>query len=121
MAARLELLKTWLADVVGMRQFTIEVASADASFRRYFRVLSEAKSYIVMDAPPAQEDSRPFIRVAGYLEAMALNAPRVLEANLDDGFLLLSDLGNDQYLKRLEQDEASPQALYDDALPGMLS
>ncbi len=60
-------------------------ASADASFRRYFRLRSGPNSFIAMDAPPAQEDCLPFVRIAGYLEAMGLNAPRVIEADLDDG------------------------------------
>ena len=91
-------------------------ATVDASFRRYFRVSSDISSYIVMDAPPEQEDCRPFIRVAGYLEAMALNAPQILEMNLDDGFLLLSDLGTTQYLQKLQDDPESSKALYADAL-----
>ena len=69
-----------------------------------------------MDAPPQQEDCRPFIRVAGYLEAMQLNAPRVLEANLDDGFLLLTDLGSVQYLEKLLEEPQSATTLYADAL-----
>jgi len=69
-----------------------------------------------MDAPPPQEDCRPFIRVAGYLEAMQLNAPRVLEANLDDGFLLLTDLGSVQYLEKLIDEPQSAAMLYADAL-----
>ena len=69
-----------------------------------------------MDAPPEQEDCKPFIRVAGYLEAMALNAPQILEMNLDDGFLLLSDLGTTQYLQKLQDDPESSKALYADAL-----
>ena len=69
-----------------------------------------------MDAPPEQEDCRPFIRVAGYLEAMSLNAPQILEMNLDDGFLLLSDLGTTQYLQKLQDDPESSKALYADAL-----
>jgi len=69
-----------------------------------------------MDAPPEQEDCRPFIRVAGYLEAMGLNAPQILEVNLDDGFLLLSDLGTTQYLRKLQDDPESSKALYADAL-----
>jgi len=69
-----------------------------------------------MDAPPQQEDCKQFIRVAGYLEAMQLNAPRVLEANLDDGFLLLTDLGSAQYLEKLLGDPESAPSLYDDAL-----
>ena len=69
-----------------------------------------------MDAPPEQEDCKPFIRVAGYLEAMSLNAPQILEMNLDDGFLLLSDLGTTQYLQKLQDDPESSKALYADAL-----
>jgi len=69
-----------------------------------------------MDAPPEQEDCKPFIRVAGYLEAMALNAPQVLEVNLNDGFLLLGDLGTTQYLQRLQDDPASSEKLYADAI-----
>jgi aminoglycoside/choline kinase family phosphotransferase len=69
-----------------------------------------------MDAPPEQEDCKPFIRVAGYLEAMSLNAPQILAMNLDDGFLLLSDLGTTQYLQKLQDDPESSKALYADAL-----
>ena len=69
-----------------------------------------------MDAPPEQEDCKPFIRIAGYLEAMQLNAPRVLEANLDDGFLLLTDLGSTQYLDKLQNDPDAATSLYDNAL-----
>lgn len=69
-----------------------------------------------MDAPPDQEDCKPFVRIAGYLEAMQLNAPRVLEANLDDGFLLLTDLGATQYLEKLTSDTTVAALLYDDAL-----
>ena len=72
-----------------------------------------------MDAPPDREDSLPFVRIAGYLEAMQLNAPRIIEANLDDGFLLLSDLGNRQYLDVLEADSSLADHLYDDALTAL--
>jgi len=96
-------------------------ASTDASFRRYFRVVAAAGSFIIMDAPPGQEDCLPFIRVAGFLEAMRLNAPRVLEANLDDGFLLLTDLGTRVYLDDLQHDEAGAAALYTDAITALLA
>ncbi len=72
-----------------------------------------------MDAPPEQEDSKPFVRIAGYLEAMQLNAPRILEANLDDGFLLLTDLGSNQYLETLQDDPSSVAQLYEDALAAL--
>ena len=74
-----------------------------------------------MDAPPEQEDSLPFVRIAGYLEAMRLNAPRIVEANLDDGFLLLSDLGSRQYLDALLEDNATAPKLYADALEALLA
>jgi len=73
-----------------------------------------------MDAPPAQEDCRPFIQVAGYLESMQLNAPRVLEANLDEGFLLLTDLGNTQYLELLNEDSSAADTLYTTAIRALL-
>jgi aminoglycoside/choline kinase family phosphotransferase len=69
-----------------------------------------------MDAPPDKEDSVPFIRVAGYLESMELSAPRVLEADLELGFLLLSDLGSTLYLARLTDEPEAVDRLYDDAL-----
>ena len=74
-----------------------------------------------MDAPPAQEDSLPFVRVAGFLEAMQLNAPRVVEASLDDGFLLLTDLGTRQYLDILRHDASIAPRLYADAIEALLA
>ena len=93
-------LSAWLATIEAVAGLHPEPASADASFRRYFRLQSGAQSFIVMDAPPPQEDCRPFVRIAGYLEAMQLNAPRILAANIEQGFLLLSDLGSQLYLTR---------------------
>ena len=72
-----------------------------------------------MDAPPENEDCRPFLRVAEFLESMGLNAPRVLEANLEEGFLLLSDLGSRQYLAELLEDPTSAPRLYGDALAAL--
>jgi len=72
-----------------------------------------------MDAPPEQEDCKSFIRIAGFLEAMQLNAPRILEANLDEGFLLLTDLGSTQYLKKVQNDPDAPEALYKKALSAL--
>lgn len=69
-----------------------------------------------MDAPPPQEDCLPFVRVSGYLEAMQINAPRIIEADLEQGFLLLTDLGSELYLDCLEADRDRAGTLYDDAL-----
>ncbi len=94
-------------------------ASGDASFRQYFRLQAGGNSFIVMDAPPEQEDCLPFLRVAGYLEAMRLNAPRVIEANLDDGFVLLSDLGTRLYLDELKHAPDNADSLYSDAITAL--
>jgi len=91
-------------------------ASTDASFRRYFRLQTAGSSFIAMDAPPAQEDSTAFLRVATYLESMQLNAPRVVEADLEQGFLLLSDLGVHPYLDILNQAPEKADKLYGDAM-----
>ena len=72
-----------------------------------------------MDAPPPQEDCLPFVRIAGYLEVMGLNAPRILEANLECGFLLLSDLGTTQYLERLQAAPEEADLLYRDAIAAL--
>ena len=73
-----------------------------------------------MDAPPQQEDCLPFVKVSGYFEAMQLCAPRVLEADVENGFLLLTDLGSDQYLDRLQNEPDSADELYHDAIDALL-
>ena len=95
-------------------------ASADASFRRYFRLQKGAESFIAMDAPPSQEDCLPFVRIAGFLESMQLSAPRIIEADIEKGFLLLSDLGNEQYLEKLVAEPHLADSLYNEAIDAML-
>jgi aminoglycoside/choline kinase family phosphotransferase len=100
---------------------TLQPASADASFRRYLRVQAGSGSLIVMDAPPPQEDVRPFVHVAGLLQAAGLNAARVLEADAEQGFLLLNDLGDTLYLDALRQaSEAEANRLMRDAMGALL-
>jgi N-acetylmuramate 1-kinase len=94
-------------------------ASADASFRRYFRVALGGETRIVMDAPPDKEDVGPFIRVAEMLGAMGVNAPRILERNLEEGYLLLADLGSQTYLKDLERG-LNVDELYLDAIAALV-
>lgn len=106
----------WLRDIDGFAGVEPEPASADASFRRYFRLQAEHGSFIVMDAPPGQEDCTPFLRIAGFLEAMQLNAPRIIEADNEKGFVLLSDLGSKPYLMALTEKPESADALYGDAM-----
>jgi len=101
---RLSALGAWLRNALHGAPFRIEPASADASFRRYFRVFpEEGPTLIAMDAPPGREDSAAFVRVAALLHAAGLNAPRVLAQDLAQGFLLLSDLGNTSYMSLLKE------------------
>lgn len=99
----------------------MQLASADASFRRYFRVQKGDTSRIVMDAPPDKEDSAPFVRVANWLQSMELNAPRVLGADLAQGLLLLSDLGTTRYLDVLNADPDRADKLYADAIGALVT
>jgi aminoglycoside/choline kinase family phosphotransferase len=114
---RLEKLKQWLEAELDFRGYTMKPASADASFRRYFRVTHEGESLIVMDAPPDREDSRPFIRISGMFFDVGLNVPAVIDENLEEGFLLLSDLGSRPYLDELNSDTV--ERLYGDALSAL--
>jgi len=113
---RLAALTAWLAD--RLAGFTLEPASADASFRRYFRVFHVGGTLIAMDAPPPQEDCRPFVHVAGLLHAAGLNAPQVVAADVERGFLLLSDLGSHTYLEIITGDNAD--ALMTDAIGALV-
>jgi aminoglycoside/choline kinase family phosphotransferase len=101
----------WLAPLAEQHELrceTLRPASADASFRRYLRVEAVGgTTFIVMDAPPPQEDVRPFVHVATLIERAGLHAPQVLAADVDQGFLLLTDLGSGLYLEALR--EATPQ------------
>lgn len=117
--ARLALLEQWLAGLFGARDFTVTTASADASFRRYFRVTRAGGSWIAMDAPPDKEDMEPYIRISNMLMDIGVNAPRVMERNPEQGFLLNSDLGSRTYLGALTAG-AAPDALYDDAMQALV-
>ena len=118
--ARRAALDDWLAAIGPDEATRLEPASDDASFRRYFRWYVGDRSYIVMDAPPPMEGCLPYIRVAGYLEAMQLGAPRVFEADLDQGFLVMSDMGDELYLDVLDADPASADVLYREAIDALL-
>jgi aminoglycoside/choline kinase family phosphotransferase len=115
---RYALVQDWLSRQLPGRTFSLAPASADASFRRYFRVALPDATFIVMDAPPEQEDCRPFIRVAGLMAAAGLNVPTVLAQDLAQGFLLLSDLGSTTYLAALDDDNAD--ALFSDAINALI-
>lgn len=117
MTARYQPMSQWLHSL-GYRDYTLATASADASFRSYHRLVCGDKSWIVMDAPPELEPCDQFIAIAAKLRAAHLSAPEVVEQNLEQGFLLLTDFGGNDYLSVLnEQTEA---ALYADALAVIL-
>lgn len=109
----------WLAHACPEATGPCVPASSDASFRSYHRVKTPNGSVILMDAPPAQEDSRPFVDIAERLAACGVNVPQVLNADLDQGFLLLTDLGEQLYLDAL--DERSADSLYADAIAALVA
>ncbi|MFL6646693.1 MAG: aminoglycoside phosphotransferase family protein [Sulfurifustis sp.] len=115
---RLAALSEWAARLLNDPHCTVSPASADASFRRYFRVRTAAQSFIVMDAPPDKEDCGPFIRIARAFRALDLNVPAILAQDLERGFLLLGDLGERLYLAAL--DESSVERLYGDAMAALV-
>jgi aminoglycoside/choline kinase family phosphotransferase len=98
-----------------MKPERVEPASADASFRRYFRAFNNGATYIVMDAPPGKEDVRPYLKVTRLLETLGAHVPHVHQADTDRGLLLLEDLGGTHFLSRFNAGE-DPERLYGDAL-----
>ena len=92
---------------------TIEPLAGDASFRRYFRVIGEGRSAVLMDAPPPHEDPRPFAAVAEWLASVGLSAPEILARDLDQGLLLLDDFGDARLREALAQDPARERELYE--------
>ena len=115
--SRFQALQDWVAAQRPGQTFTLAPASADASFRRYFRVSLAGESLIVMDAPPGHEDCRPFVQVAGLFAGV--HVPAILAADLEQGFLLLEDLGSTTYLDVLTPDNA--RSLYLDAIDALVT
>lgn len=110
---RLQTLRGWL-DSLELPPFSLAPASSDASFRRYFRLRMEERSLIAMDAPPPQEDVRPFVGIALALGEVGIHVPEVLAHDAARGFVLMSDLGTELYLPNLNEQSVEP--LYADAL-----
>lgn len=126
MDPRQDSLKQWLLTIAAdyaLKPESLEVASADASFRRYFRVQcdDQRQTFVVMDAPAPQEDVRPFVSVARLFGSAGMTTPNIYEENLAQGFLLLEDFGSHTYLDVLrdhtpaEQRIATASALYREA------
>ena len=97
----------WLENDLLMVIESLEPASSDASFRRYFRAKTPDGCFIVMDAPPDKENVEPFIRIAGLLAQAELHVPAIFQHNLIDGFLLLEDLGSQCFLDQLNNATAN--------------
>ncbi len=108
----------WTRQILGDPTLTLASASADASFRSYWRTRYRGKSWIVMDSPPAQEDPRPWLEIGARLSAAGLHVPAVRAHDLEQGFLLIEDLGSRLYLPALN--EQTVDALYGDAMEALL-
>lgn len=126
---RLQHLKVWLDEQLAklfaeqgwgpVPPATLTAASSDASFRRYFRWEGDGRSFVVMDAPPPQENCKPFVDIAFLLAKSGINVPKIYAEDLDRGFLLLNDLGNKTYLDVIDGENAD--ALFHDALQALLA
>jgi aminoglycoside/choline kinase family phosphotransferase len=115
---RQQQLTDWLFSLYPSKKFTLSPASADASFRRYFRASFSNNSLIVMDAPPQHEDCKPFLHVGKLFAGAGVNVPLVHAQDLEQGFLLLSDLGAFTYLQALNEKNAAQ--LYADAIDALI-
>lgn len=118
MDQRLNQLTDWIRVDAHIPRFDIAPASADASFRRYFRITFDGKTLIAMDAPPDKEDNAKYIRLAQLLQRVGAQVPEIVATNLAQGFLLITDLGSTQYLQVLNAQNATK--LYGDALATLL-
>ncbi len=119
MPARIKKLQNWLQTELNIVNPQLTAITNDASFRRYFRIIIDGVSHIVMDAPPDKEDCRPFIDIANRLTTSGLNAPKIIASNLTQGFLLLTDLGSQLYLESL--DTTKVDKLYKDAINSLVT
>jgi N-acetylmuramate 1-kinase len=121
--ARAVAARDWALQALALTQANFAPASADASFRRYFRVEDGARSWIVMDAPPERENLTPFVQVAGLMHDAGLHAPRVLAEDRGRGYLLLTDLGRRTFLHAIEaagRDSPTAEALMLDAIEALI-
>jgi aminoglycoside/choline kinase family phosphotransferase len=126
---RLQHLKVWLDEQLAtlfaeqgwgaVPPATLTAASSDASFRRYFRWEGAGRSFVVMDAPPPQENCKPFVDIAFLLAKSGINVPKIYAEDLERGFLLLNDLGNQTYLDVIDSENADD--LFKDALQALLA
>lgn len=114
---RSQAILSWLIEQLKFDIHRFEPASQDASFRRYFRVIHSGGTHIVMDAPPDKENTEPFIRIAAVLKKAGIHVPTIYRKNLDQGFLLLEDLGSQSFLDQLN--DSNVDLLYQSALDSL--
>lgn len=106
-------------DQHGMGDVECPLLAGDASFRKYYRLEKDGETRVLMDAPPPEEDVKPFIKVAKILENAGLSAPHIYHEDCENGFLLLEDLGDNTYT-RLLQKGYDEKALYDLAIDALI-
>jgi aminoglycoside/choline kinase family phosphotransferase len=99
-------LKEWLKKIISHDEFILTPLTGDASFRRYFRIQYNGLTQVVMDAPPGKEDLKPFVHVTNILTKADVCVPQLIAVDIEQGFLLLTDLGNTLLLNELRQDNA---------------
>ncbi|WP_417596725.1 aminoglycoside phosphotransferase family protein [Oceanospirillum sp.] len=128
MNARYTQLCQWLTQVTNINQPELEKVAGDASFRRYYRLpkkngLHSGKdtSYIVMDAPPPEEDCAPFVCIAQHWFQQNVRVPEIIAQDIERGFLLLEDFGDNQLLSNLTSDTAVAGSLYQDAFEALIT
>jgi len=122
-SSRQALFEHWFANLQGAQgldRSTLQLASADASFRRYLRVQSTQGTRIIMDAPPEKENCQPFVHVARLMDAAGLKVPQVLAWDEPNGFMLLSDLGTQTMMQVIDPAAAPPLALYLQAVDALV-
>jgi hypothetical protein len=115
---RKQIIRNWIESLYPAEEFSLEPASSDASFRRYFRLKKQLDSLIIMDAPPENEEITTFCRLARRFYTLGINVPEILHTENEQGFVLMSDLGSDHYLDSLN--DSTVERLYGDALTSLL-
>ncbi|WP_347988297.1 phosphotransferase [Methylomonas sp. AM2-LC] len=115
---RVSALINWLSNSLSLDIQQLEIASSDASFRRYFRVKCPSGCHIVMDAPPDKENTEPFLRIAALFKAANLRVPDIYFTNIEQGFIALEDFGSSSLLDCLAAKNVDQ--LYQQALQSLL-
>lgn len=116
--SRIDEIHQWLKTIFPSKNYVMQAASSDASFRRYFRITEQSNTLILMDAPPAQEDITGFIDIGTFLYEQGIHVPKIYARNTTLGLLLLSDFGHQPYLDQLN--EHSADTLYRAAIDSLI-